>query len=301
MAKVVLITGCSSGIGREAARRFATAGFRVHASMRRPQEDGAALRAEAASRGWSLATPALDVTSDDSVALAVSALLAETEGRIDVLVNNAGFYLLGTVEETTPDELRAQLETNVIGVLRVTRAVLPAMRARGEGAIVNISSVAGRVALPVAAPYHCSKWALEALTEGLRYEVHPFGIRVTAIEPGPFKTALHANERRALAGQRADSPYRPLVAAYDERSQRMKRAEVGPVVEAIFRAATVARPKLRWPVGPTSFSGTVLRRLVPDRLYEWVVRLAFRWGKGAAAARLGAPGRGTGSTGDDRV
>jgi NAD(P)-dependent dehydrogenase (short-subunit alcohol dehydrogenase family) len=278
VAKVVLITGCSSGIGREAARRFAGAGYRVYASMRRPDPDGAELRDEAARLGWSLSTPALDVTSDAQVTAAVSALLAETSGQIDVLVNNAGYYLLGTVEETSPDELRDQLETNVVGVLRVTRQVLPAMRARGTGAVVNVSSVAGRVALPVAAPYHCSKWALEALTEGLRYEVRPFGIRVTAVEPGPFRTALHAKERRARAGQRPDSPYRALVAAYDERSNRLRRAEVGAVVDVIFRAATVRHPRLRWPVGPTSFAGTVLRRLIPDALYEWAVRIAFRWG-----------------------
>src|SRR5581483_6074620 len=172
---------CSSGIGREAARRFARAGFRVYASMRRP-EAGEALCAEAAANGWALAAPALDVTSDASVARAVSALLEETGGRLDVLVNNAGYYLVGTIEETSPDELRAQLETNVVGVLRVTRAVLPAMRARKGGAVINISSIAGRVALPVVAPYHASKWALEALTEGLRLEVRPFGIRVAAVE-----------------------------------------------------------------------------------------------------------------------
>src|SRR5438552_3240580 len=126
-APVVLITGCSSGIGLGAARRFARAGHRVYASMRRPDEQGATLRAEATANGWSLATPQIDVTSDAQVVAAVQAILAETGGRIDVLVNNAGYYLFGPVEETAPDELRAQLETNVIGVLRVTRAVLPAM------------------------------------------------------------------------------------------------------------------------------------------------------------------------------
>jgi NAD(P)-dependent dehydrogenase (short-subunit alcohol dehydrogenase family) len=279
-APVVLITGCSSGIGRGAARRFAAAGYRVYATMRRPEgEAGASLRAEAVAAGWTLVTPALDVTADDSVAAATGALLGETGGRIDVLVNNAGVYLVGAVEETAPDELRAQLETNVVGVLRLTRAVLPAMRARGSGTIVNISSVAGRVALPVVGAYHASKWALECLTEALRFEVRPFGIRVVAVEPGPFKTALHDNERRVRAGERPDSPYRPLVAAYDRKSQAMRRGEVGTVVEVVYRAATARRPRLRWAVGPTSFSGTVLRRLVPDALYELAIRLAFRWGR----------------------
>jgi NAD(P)-dependent dehydrogenase (short-subunit alcohol dehydrogenase family) len=284
---VVLITGCSSGIGRGAARRFAAAGYRVYASMRRPDErPGVELRAEAAAAGWTLATPPLDVTSDASVGAAVAALLAETAGRIDVLVNNAGYYLVGAVEETAPDELRDQLETNVVGVLRVTRAVLPAMRARGAGAVVNVSSVAGRVALPVVGGYHASKWALECLTEALRYEVRPFGIRVAAVEPGPFKTGLHDNERRVRDGARPDSPYRPLVATYDEKSRRMRRGPVDAVVDVIFRAATARRPRLRWAVGPTSFSGTVLRRLCPDGIYELALRLAFRWGKRDAAGAL---------------
>jgi NAD(P)-dependent dehydrogenase (short-subunit alcohol dehydrogenase family) len=274
--KVVLITGCSSGIGREAARRFAAAGFRVHASMRRP-EDGADLRAEAAANGWSLSTPALDVTSDASVNAAVGALLAETGGQLDVLVNNAGYYTLGPLEETSADELRAVFETNAVGVHRLTRAVLPAMRARGSGAIVNVSSVSGRVAVPVAGAYHSSKWALEALSETLRYELAPFGIRVVIVEPGPFKTALHDKEVHPAAYGRAGSPYQPLVEEYVRRSQAMKRREPTAVVDVIVRAATTRRPKLRWPVGPTSLSGTLLRRLTPDALYEFILGLAFRW------------------------
>jgi NAD(P)-dependent dehydrogenase (short-subunit alcohol dehydrogenase family) len=272
---VVLITGCSSGIGLASARRFARAGFRVYASMRRP-ERGAGLRDEAAREGWALATPALDVTSDASVAAAVGQLLAETGGRLDVLINNAGYFLFGAVEEISPDELRAQLETNVVGVLRVTRAVLPAMRARGGGSIVNLSSVSGRVVVPVVGPYHASKFALEALTEALRYEVAPFGVRVVAVEPGPFRTELHANEVRAVDSTRAGSPYAALMALYQKKSAAMRRGGLERVARAVFRAATRSHPPLRWPVGPTSFSGTVLRRLVPDALYELVVRVVFR-------------------------
>ena len=279
--KVVLITGCSSGIGREAARRFAAQGWRVYASMRRP-DAAADLRAEAASHGWALQTPALDVTSDASVGAAVSALLAETGGRLDVLVNNAGYYVLGPLEETSADELRALYETNVVGVQRVTRAVVPAMRARGEGAIVNLSSVSGRVAVPVAGAYHSSKWALEALCETWRYELAPFGIRVTIVEPGPFKTALHDKEVHPAAFGRPDSPYRPLVDEYLRRSHAMKRRDPGAVVDVIVRAATASRPRLRWPVGPTSFTGTLARRLTPDGLYELVLGIAFRWRRARA-------------------
>jgi NAD(P)-dependent dehydrogenase (short-subunit alcohol dehydrogenase family) len=270
---VVLITGSGSGIGRAAALRFARAGWRVYASMRRPEVQAEALRAEAP--GATLVTPALDVTSDASVDACVARLLAETGGRIDALVNNAGYYLFGPVEETTPEELRAQLETNVVGVLRVTRAVLPAMRARGRGAVVNLSSLMGRVALPVVGPYNAAKFALEALTESLRYEVAPFGIRVVAVEPGAFATALHDNEVRAAASRSAESPYAALVARYKAEQQRLHRAPVAIVAEAVYRAATHRRPPLRWLVGPQSFQAG-LRRFVPDALYELLIRFTFR-------------------------
>jgi NAD(P)-dependent dehydrogenase (short-subunit alcohol dehydrogenase family) len=272
----ILITGCSSGIGRATAERFAARGWRVFATMRRPEADaGGALREQAARQGWRLTTPALDVTRDDSVDAAVAGALGETGGRLDVLVNNAGYYALGPLEETSPDELRAQLETNVVGVHRVTRAVLPVMRARGTGAIVTMGSVSGLVAVPIAAPYHASKWALEGMIEALRLELLPFGVRVALIEPGPFKTALHDNEVRAAASGRPDSPYAALDAAYVRQARGMRRADVKRVVDVIERAATARNPKLRWPVGPTSFTVGRLRAFVPDRLYELVMRLGF--------------------------
>lgn len=274
---VVLITGCSSGIGAQTARRFARAGFRVFASMRRP-EAGDDLRREAQAGQWALSTPVLDVTSDDSVATAVAALLAETGGRLDVVVNNAGYYCMGALEETTTAELATQLDTNVLGVLRVIRAVVPVMRAAGGGTIVNVSSISGLVVLPLVGPYHASKWALEALTEALRYEVSPFGIRVVAVEPGPIVTDFHRNEVRTRESVRLDSPYAAMTAAYDRESAKLRRGQASDVAHTIFRAATARRPALRWRVGPTSFSGGVLRRLVPDRLYEWVVGFVFHRG-----------------------
>ena len=272
---VVLITGCSSGIGLLAAQRFARAGFQVFASMRDPAR-GAALREQALAEGWWLRTPALDVTSDESVARAVSGLLAETEGRVDVLVNNAGYFCLGAVEETSPDELRAQLETNVLGVLRVIRAVLPAMRARRSGTVINISSVLGRVIIPANGPYQASKWALEALTETLRYEVRQFGIRVACVEPGPFTTEIRTNLVRTAELQRPDSPYRKMVDRYVESSARLPRGDASRVADVIFRAATSRRPRLRWAAGSTATVATNLRRFVPDWLYELGVRWLMR-------------------------
>jgi len=273
--RAVLITGASSGIGRATAVYFARKGWRVVASMRRPDR-GAELRAEASAAGWALTTPALDVTSDESVAQAVGDLLRDTGGRIDALINNAGYYAFGALEETSPEELRAQLETNVVGVHRVTRAVLPAMRARRSGTVVTIGSVSGRVALPMVAPYHASKWALEGMIEALRYELIPFGIRVTLVEPGPFRTELHVNEIRARAAGRADSPYAALLEAYQRQSAALRRADVAGLVDVIYRAATSPHPKLRWPVGPTSLTGGRLRAFCPDWLYERLMRIAFR-------------------------
>jgi NAD(P)-dependent dehydrogenase (short-subunit alcohol dehydrogenase family) len=273
---VVLITGASSGIGRAAARRFAARGWRVYASMRSPEKKGDGLRVEAAEQGWTLATPKLDVTDDASVAGAVAALLAETNGRIDVLVNNAGIYAFGPLEETTSDELRAQMETNVIGVHRVTRAVLPAMRARKRGRIVFLGSLSGLVVLPMVGPYHASKWAIEALAEAWRYELGPLGIGVVLIEPGPYKTALHDNEVKAAAAGQPGSPYAGMLAAYQRQAAKLRRAELPRLIDVIERAAIVPRPRLRWPVGPSTFSAAYLRRIVPDFFYELAMRIVFR-------------------------
>jgi NAD(P)-dependent dehydrogenase (short-subunit alcohol dehydrogenase family) len=271
----VLITGSSSGIGRATAERFAARGWRVFASMRNP-DAGAALRARAAEAGWRLTTPALDVTSDASVTAATASLLGETGGRLDVLVNNAGYYQFGALEETSPDELRGQLETNVVGVLRVTRAVLSAMRARRTGTIVTLGSVSGRVAIPMVGPYHASKWALEGMIESLRLEMIPFGVRVVLIEPGPYQTRLHSNERLAAAGGGGDSPYADLLASYRRQAAKLPRQDdLEPLIDVIERAATSENPRLRWPVGPTSVTGGRLRAFVPDRLYEWLMRIAF--------------------------
>jgi NAD(P)-dependent dehydrogenase (short-subunit alcohol dehydrogenase family) len=249
----------------------------VFATTRRP-EPGASLRELAASRGWQVETLVLDVTSDAAVTAAVSDVLRKSGGRLDVLVNNAGYYALGPLEETTPDELRAQLETNVIGVHRMTRAVLPAMRAQGSGRIVVLGSISGRVALPMVGPYHASKWALEGMIEAWRLELIPFGIRVALVEPGSYATALYANEKVAAATATAGTagPYAPLMAAYRRQADKIKRErDLGPLLDVIERAATARNPKLRWMVGPTSFSGGRLRAFVPDRLYEWIMRLGF--------------------------
>ncbi|HEX6852010.1 MAG TPA: SDR family oxidoreductase [Candidatus Polarisedimenticolaceae bacterium] len=272
---VVLITGCSSGIGRETARLFARRGWRVFASLRDPgRPEAEALRAEAAREGWTLETPHLDVTDDASVDAAVGAMLRATGGTVDAVVNNAGSLLSGPLEEIPPEALRAHLDTLVVGVHRVTRAVLPAMRARGRGRVVVVSSLAGRSATPILGAYHAAKFGVEGMAEAWRYELAPFGIDVAIVAPGPFGTELHRNERRYAA---PGSPYAGTVAAYDRLAGRLTRGDAGQVAEAIFRASSGARPPLRRRVGPFSFVGGRLPSLIPDSWRERLLRLAFRY------------------------
>jgi len=152
---------------------------------------------------------------------------------------------------------------------------LPTMRARGRGHIVNMSSVSGVVALPVVGPYHASKWALEALTESLRYEVRPFGVKVTAIEAGPVASAFYDNEVRVAAARDPASPYRALLANYAREVGKLRRVPASRIAETIFRVARRRSPPLRVRVGPTSFSGGLLRRFVPDRVFEIVMSAVF--------------------------
>ncbi len=231
----VLITGCSTGFGRAAAVELTKRGHDVVATARRPETlDDLDVAARLA----------LDVTDDTSVAAAVAA--AEP---IDALVNNAGFGVVGPVERVALDEGRACMETNLFGTARVIQAVLPGMRARQAGTIVNVSSVAGRVGVPLDGFYSASKWALEGLSESLSFEVGHFGIRVRIVEPGAFETAFSDNVVRA-----------EIAAPYDELDRAWEQAHVvlagdGPPPGAEVVAAVIAdavestEPRLRWPVG----------------------------------------------------
>ncbi len=176
----VLITGCSSGIGRAAAISLHDAGLTVYATARRVDS-----MADLASRG--IHTLALDVTDEASMTEAVTAV-ETAAGAVAVLVNNAGYGLYGPVEQLPMDEIRRQFETNFFGLVRLTQLVLPGMRSRGKGRILNVSSMGGRITLPGGAFYHASKYAVEALSDALRMEVAQFGIDVVLIEPGPVKT-----------------------------------------------------------------------------------------------------------------
>lgn len=198
MRKTIVITGCSSGFGRQAAEQFARLGHRVYAGMRDPSgrnaEVASALRALAESDAIDLRVLDVEVTSTASVDHAASAVLAES-GAPDVLINNAGQMFVGLAEAFTAEELASQLDVNLLGVHRMNRAFLPAMRQRGDGLIINLSSTAGRAAVPFNAIYHASKWALEGYSLALRGELATSGIDLVVIEPGPFSTSLFPSMR----------------------------------------------------------------------------------------------------------
>lgn len=257
--RVVLVTGASSGIGRATAEHLAAAGHIVYGTSRRPENHAAS---------WRMI--ALDVRDDASVEAAVSLVLGE-QGRIDVLVNNAGLVMAGAVEETSSGEARDQFETNVLGVIRTVRAVLPGMRSRGQGVIVNVGSLAGRVGMPFQGLYSASKFALEGLTEALRQEAAPFGVTVTLVAPGDTATPVVDNRVRAAGAMQPDSPYR---AAFDKVIARMEADEragapperVAAAIGAIVAGGTAPRVV----VGPIAQRILVaIRPFVPTRLFQW--------------------------------
>lgn len=206
-ASVGVVTGSSSGIGLATALELARKGYFTYATVRNPARAGAL--AEAA-KGLSIAIVQLDVTDDYSVRRAVEQILKE-KGRIDLLVNNAGYGLGGALEDSSMEEIKNQYETNVFGLIRTTQAVLPAMRKRRSGTIVNISSAAGRIGYPGASVYVSSKHSIEGLSEAMAYELEPFGIRVVLVEPGVIKTNFGAGMIFAKKAQDPNSPYSQMM------------------------------------------------------------------------------------------
>jgi len=271
--RVILVTGCSSGIGRATALEAAARGHRVFASARN-RNDLAELE-----RRHNLETLALDVTDDASIRTAVAAVHART-GRLDALVNNAGYGQYGATEEVTADEWRAQFDVNLFGTIAMIQAVLPAMRADRRGTIVNVSSVSGKVAVPFAAPYSASKHALEAVSDSLRVELWPFGIRVVLVEPGPIETKFGDRARAIVTPLLSrPGPYRALYTlaerAMDAEFQRGKQP-ASAVARVIVRAIEADRPKPRYRVGLMAHVLVPLKMLLPDGWLDGLMRRALR-------------------------
>ena len=275
MPKSVLITGSNSGIGRAAAELLASKGYRVIATMRTP-EKGADLAAAAKAAGHDLTIVPLDVRSDASVKAAL-----EQAGEVDILVNNAGFEIWGPLEEMTVDDLKDQFETNVYGPFRMINAVLPAMRNRGSGVIVNVSSVAGRVSAPLNGLYSASKFALEALSETLKYEAGHFGIRVHIIEPGGVETPFGSNRRLVGAAAGKESPYADMVTQWEAAAGRLNpegATKPGAVAEVIFDAIENG-DRLRYPATPDADFVFGARKAMTDEQFETAMRqqLGLTW------------------------
>jgi len=268
-ARAALVTGCSSGIGRASALALLGKGFVVYATARRPETLD-----DLAARGCR--TLALDVTSEESMVAAVSAVEAE-HGHVEVLVNNAGYALQGTVEECSLDAVRAQFETNVFGLVRLCQLVLPGMRAAGSGRIINVGSMGGRFTFPGGGFYHASKHAVEAISDALRLEVAPFGVRVSVVQPGPVVSSCV--DAAVDSVDVTEGPYaqfnQDLVdryrQAYDGSASNL---EISPekVADVIATAATAARPRSRYAVGAMAKSLITTRRLLPDVAWDAVVR-----------------------------
>lgn len=269
MPQIVLITGCSTGIGRDLAQRLARAGYTVVATARNVDTLDAVQAA--------LKLP-LDVTQPDSVSQAVETTL-QRFGRMDVLVNNAGYALRGALEEIADDPIRQLFEVNVFGALRMLRAVAPCMRQQGAGRIINISSIAGKLSTPGNGAYSATKFALEALSDAARLELAPFGVKVILIEPGAIQTHFDATAQ-AHAQQIlsiTDSPYRALYQKSDEFAESMRKQEQGPeVVSKIIQQAIEApNPRARYLAGVALPGRLVL--YLRDLVWDTVLQRTFKF------------------------
>jgi NADP-dependent 3-hydroxy acid dehydrogenase YdfG len=273
-SKAVLVTGCSSGIGQATAARLASEGWKVYATARRPET-----LTELKQKGCE--TLALDVTDEGSMKAAVDAV-NDAEGAVGVLVNNAGYSQSGAVETIPLDQVRRQFETNVFGLIRMCQLVLPGMREQGWGKIVNVGSMGGRLTFPGGGVYHATKYAVEAISDALRFEVRGFGIDVILVEPGLIVTNFGDVASSSVADATTDGPYGDFnrkVATLTENAYKgpMSKLGAGPdaVAKTIARALHSGRPKARYPVTPSARLMINQRRFTPDRVWDLIMRTQF--------------------------
>ena len=257
MAKTVLITGASSGIGRATAELMLQRGWQVAATAR----DLATLRSWPTQPGSEVFQ--LDVTDEASIAAAVAAVVSRF-GGIDVLVNNAGYGVFGALEGASIEQIELQFRTNVLGSIAMIRHVMPVMRSRRSGTIINVSSIGGRTAAPFASLYHASKYAIEGLSESLRFEASLHGIRVKLVEPGHFKTGFISRSMVLTRHDAYDTELRNYIEWVYAEDKKAPTPE--PVAEAILRAAEDPSPKLRYPVHGAFI--LALTRLLPDAVWR---------------------------------
>lgn len=270
--RVVLVTGASSGIGKAISEALYKKGCRVYGTSRaaKPGIYNEIISSKDSNGGF-IRMIQLDVCSEESVKTAVNLVLKE-EGTIDILINNAGFGIAGSVEDTTTEEAQSQFDTNFFGMHRMCRNVIPIMRKKKNGLIINISSVAGLISIPFQSMYSSSKYAVEALTEALRIEVKPFGINVSMVEPGDTKTGF-TGKRVYSAGANKDSAYN---LRFEKSINAMEKSELngpGPdkVVQAVLSIINRKNPPIRITAGFSYKTIVFLKRILPARLVSFVV------------------------------
>ncbi len=269
MAKTVLITGASSGIGRETALRFQREGWNVAATMRSPEKE------TELDRLPGVICPALDVTRPETIRAAIDETLARF-GRIDAVVNNAGYGLIGPFETFSEEQIERQFQTNVFGLMAVTRAVLPHLRAQRDGVIVNVASFAGRSIFPYYSVYHASKWAVEGFSDSLQYEVKPYGIRVKIIEPGIVKTEFwgRSTDRANNTGITAYDEGRPVLDLIDEAAGIIATLPAD-VADAIWRATNDTSSRQRYVIGLDAHLTLLSRKVLSDGMYRTLMNTVF--------------------------
>jgi NAD(P)-dependent dehydrogenase (short-subunit alcohol dehydrogenase family) len=266
MSKTVFITGASTGIGRATAQLFQQQGWNVVATMRSPEKSP-----ELANLANVLCL-SLDVTQLETIHAAIDRAISQF-GAIDVIINNAGYALIGAFEACEMADIRGQFETNVFGLMEVTRAILPHFRQRQQGIVVNVASIGGRMTFPIYSPYHATKWAVDGFSESLQYELRQFNIKVKIIEPGAIKTDFY--------GRSVNVAKKAGLTAYDDYIDRtlpkMDRAGANgspPSVtaQAIYKASTDGSWKLRYPAGGNASLLLSLRKLLPDAWFIGLMR-----------------------------
>lgn len=278
MQRIAVVTGSSSGIGLLTTLELAWRGYRVIATMRdlarRGRLEKAATEQKVDER---IEFHRLDITEFDCIAPTL-AKIAQEHGRIDVLVNNAGFSVGGFAEDTSLAELRDQFETNFFGNVAAAKAAFPIMRAQGSGHIIMVSSVAGRVGQPVMSSYNASKWALEGWTEAARIEMRAVGVRLVLVEPGAFESDIWTRNVKVAAGALADnSPNKERSRRFVEFVQKdVKKRDARAVAQLIAGIAENPNPKLRYLIGGDAYLQVWLRRVLPWRTYEKIVAGAVK-------------------------
>jgi NAD(P)-dependent dehydrogenase (short-subunit alcohol dehydrogenase family) len=262
--RIALVTGASSGIGDQTARALQAAGFTVYGAARRVER-----MQPLAEIG--IRTMAMDVTDEASLRSGVDRIIQDA-GRIDVLVNNAGYGSYGAIEDVPIAEARAQFEVNLFGAAELIRQVLPHMRSQRAGTVINISSMGGRITTPLGGWYHATKFALEALSDCLRMEVAPFGIRVVIIEPGSIDTEWGGIAADKLLAASGSGPYqaqaRAMAGSLRADAGDRRKSQPSVVADAVVAAATARRPRTRYPVGANARLAIGLRAVLPDRAYD---------------------------------